>query len=261
LHRQLDNKPDIAFCLINLAEQLRHLGDYPGANELLAEGIPLLRELGYKGTEGMGLNIHASLALAEGDNVRSASLALESTRLFAEVGDQLSIAENADLLAEICAARGDHVTAIELMASSATIRADLGSDPTPLKSRQLKALDRTIRQSISGADYERYWQAGIGHDLDTLVRRITIIAREIVGTQRPQPRFPVPDPPEVTHNLTNRELQILRLLTQGQSTREVSDTLFISPRTTTTHINNIFGKLEVSSRAAAVAHALRNNLV
>ena len=64
-----------------------------------------------------------------------------------------------------------------------------------------------------------------------------------------------------THNLTNRELEILRLLTQGQSTREISDTLFISPRTTTTHINNIFGKLDVSSRSAAVAYAMRNNLV
>ena len=195
LHRQLDNKPDIAFCLINLAEQLRHLGDYAGANELLAEGIPLLRELGYKGTEGMGLNIHASLALAEGDDVRSASLVLESTRLFAEVGDQLSIAENADLLAEICAARGDHVTAVELMASSATIRTDLGSDPTPLKLQQLKAIDDRIRQVVNEMDYARHWQAGAGLDLDALVRRITIVAREIVGVQQPPPRFPEPATP------------------------------------------------------------------
>ncbi|MBA3275431.1 MAG: response regulator transcription factor, partial [Chloroflexia bacterium] len=46
----------------------------------------------------------------------------------------------------------------------------------------------------------------------------------------------------------------------GKSTREISDSLFISPRTTTTHINNILGKIDVTSRAAAVAWAMRTGL-
>ncbi|MDQ3524721.1 MAG: response regulator transcription factor [Chloroflexota bacterium] len=65
----------------------------------------------------------------------------------------------------------------------------------------------------------------------------------------------------VSHNLTSRENEVLRLLAQGNSTREIAEALFISPRTAATHITNILGKLDVSSRTAAVAYAMRTGLV
>jgi DNA-binding CsgD family transcriptional regulator len=59
--------------------------------------------------------------------------------------------------------------------------------------------------------------------------------------------------------LTNREYEVLRLLTAGQSNREIAATLFISPKTASVHVSNILGKLGAASRteAAARAHALR----
>jgi DNA-binding CsgD family transcriptional regulator len=54
---------------------------------------------------------------------------------------------------------------------------------------------------------------------------------------------------------------VLTLLAQGHSTQEIADQLFVSPRTAATHINNIIGKLEVNSRTAAVAYAMRIGLV
>jgi DNA-binding CsgD family transcriptional regulator len=63
------------------------------------------------------------------------------------------------------------------------------------------------------------------------------------------------------YGLTARELEILRLLVDDRSSREMADQLFISPRTVTTHITHIFNKLGVNSRAAAVALALRQSLV
>jgi NarL family two-component system response regulator LiaR len=65
----------------------------------------------------------------------------------------------------------------------------------------------------------------------------------------------------VDHNLTAREIEILRLLAQGQSTRDISEALYISPRTTATHVTNILGKLGLTSRTAAVAYAMRTGLV
>ena len=61
--------------------------------------------------------------------------------------------------------------------------------------------------------------------------------------------------------LTPRELEVLRSLTEGLSTREICERLFISPNTLRTHVQNIMGKLRVHSKLEAVAFALRNRLV
>jgi DNA-binding NarL/FixJ family response regulator len=61
--------------------------------------------------------------------------------------------------------------------------------------------------------------------------------------------------------LTPRELEVLRSLTEGLSTREICDRLLISPSTLRTHVQNIMGKLRVHSKLEAVAVALRLRLV
>ncbi len=62
-------------------------------------------------------------------------------------------------------------------------------------------------------------------------------------------------------HLTRRELDVLRLVAEGQTDREVAEALVISPRTVNRHLSNIFVKLDVPGRAAAVAYAIRQGLV
>jgi DNA-binding NarL/FixJ family response regulator len=61
--------------------------------------------------------------------------------------------------------------------------------------------------------------------------------------------------------LTARELEVLRSLTEGLSTPEICERLFIAPNTLRTHVQNIMGKLRVHSKLEAVAFALRHRLV
>jgi DNA-binding NarL/FixJ family response regulator len=61
--------------------------------------------------------------------------------------------------------------------------------------------------------------------------------------------------------LTPRELEVLRALSEGLSTPEICDRLFIAPNTLRTHVQNIMGKLRVHSKLEAVAFALRHRLV
>ena len=61
--------------------------------------------------------------------------------------------------------------------------------------------------------------------------------------------------------LTPRELEVLRALTEGLSTPEICERLFIAPNTLRTHVQNIMGKLRVHSKLEAVAFALRHRLV
>ena len=61
--------------------------------------------------------------------------------------------------------------------------------------------------------------------------------------------------------LTTRELQVLRLVAMGLTNREIASALVISEHTVARHLQNIFGKLGVSSRTAATAFALEHSLI
>jgi two-component system, NarL family, response regulator len=62
-------------------------------------------------------------------------------------------------------------------------------------------------------------------------------------------------------DLTEREMEVLRLITEGKSNREIGNDLFITEGTVKAHVNNILGKLGVSDRTQAVTTALKRGLV
>ena len=64
-----------------------------------------------------------------------------------------------------------------------------------------------------------------------------------------------------SYGLSARELEVLRLVTSGKSNREIAAKLVISEHTVARHLQNIYGKLRVSSRAAATAFAFEHELV
>lgn len=67
--------------------------------------------------------------------------------------------------------------------------------------------------------------------------------------------------PEALEELTERELEVLRLLAQGQSNKEIAYKLSIGEKTVKTHVSNILAKLNVSSRTQAALYAARIGLV
>ncbi len=67
--------------------------------------------------------------------------------------------------------------------------------------------------------------------------------------------------PESPEALTERETDVLRLLAQGQSNKEIAHTLNIGEKTVKTHVSNVLGKLGVQSRTQAALYAVRIGLV
>ena len=66
-------------------------------------------------------------------------------------------------------------------------------------------------------------------------------------------RRAAPPPAGWPADLTDREVEVLRLIARGRSNREVAERLFISPKTVGRHVENLYAKIGVSSRAAAAA--------
>lgn len=64
-----------------------------------------------------------------------------------------------------------------------------------------------------------------------------------------------------TPRLTDRELEVLRLVAQGMSNREIAGALFISENTVKNHVRNILEKLHLHSRMEAVVYAVREKLL
>ena len=71
----------------------------------------------------------------------------------------------------------------------------------------------------------------------------------------------LPHPQEQYSGLTDRELEILRLVGQGFSNKQIGKELFISDRTVQAHLSNIFAKLGVNTRTEAVMYAVRNGWI
>jgi class 3 adenylate cyclase/DNA-binding CsgD family transcriptional regulator len=66
--------------------------------------------------------------------------------------------------------------------------------------------------------------------------------------------------PRLPGGLTEREAQVLRLVVEGNTNREIAAALYLSEKTVARHLSNIFTKLGVTSRAAATAFALREGI-
>ncbi len=67
--------------------------------------------------------------------------------------------------------------------------------------------------------------------------------------------------PDYPSGLTEREVEVLRLVAAGKSNREIGEALVISENTVIRHVSNIFTKAGVSNRVEAASYAARNRLL
>jgi len=82
------------------------------------------------------------------------------------------------------------------------------------------------------------------------------VASKIMNRFR-QPQKEVP----AHHDLTEREMEVLRLIAAGKSNQDVADELFIGVKTVKFHVTNILAKLGVEDRTQAAIYAYKNGLV
>src|SRR5699024_8260920 len=81
------------------------------------------------------------------------------------------------------------------------------------------------------------------------------VAGKIMNKMREKPA------PIAHEQLTEREMEILLLVSEGRTNQEIADQLFIALKTVKVHVSNILGKLDVQDRTQAVIYAFQNELI
>jgi DNA-binding NarL/FixJ family response regulator len=105
----------------------------------------------------------------------------------------------------------------------------------------------------------RMGAAPLLEELDALIRRARL---QLAAAEAPAPEDEAAAPDEFERlGLTAREAEVLRLVADGLSNRQIAEKLFISRKTASVHVSNILAKLGVSTRVEAAALAHRRGLV
>ncbi|KQU18047.1 response regulator transcription factor [Peribacillus sp. FSL K6-1552] len=87
----------------------------------------------------------------------------------------------------------------------------------------------------------------------------SVLEPEVTGKMMEKLRRP--QKTQLHEQLTNREMEILLLMTQGKTNQEIADELYIALKTAKVHVSNILSKLAVQDRTQAVIYAFKHSLV
>ena len=119
-----------------------------------------------------------------------------------------------------------------------------------LSSRDLESVISRLRETIYaycdiGGFKTRLVSALLGHDSPAMEERVSMLSDQSLE------RF----------GLTPREVEILHLVAQGKTNKEIAADLYISPLTVRTHLEHIYEKLGVGSRTEAAAFVMSRKVV
>jgi DNA-binding CsgD family transcriptional regulator len=257
LARALHHKLLTAVALDNLAELAIHRGEPNVAATLLAEALPLQREIGHTWGEIFSLSLLAELAHDRGDAVESAERYRAAIRRSQTNGDRAFLGAALMGLGLMAVERGEVESATRLLGAAEALREAHGSWAFARMSDKVHAASEATRAALGEEAFAAAWADG--RVMSPEEASVLAIALADAIASGPAPTRTVT--PARPFGLTPREQDVLRLLAEGRSDREIGEALFIGTRTVQTHVANLFAKLEVNTRAEAAAVAVRRGLV
>ncbi|MGB3329525.1 MAG: LuxR C-terminal-related transcriptional regulator [Thermomicrobiales bacterium] len=247
----------------SLGDGLLNRGRFDDARPFIEEGVRVLQEAGHA-SAALYVAAVAAIALHEGDYERAA----DNLRLSLDYHSRppyrqpLGRAYRFIGIAELALERGHPEAAARLLGAAERIYDQIGGPGQivdvfgypALSDRVDAALGHTTAQDFRRDG--RHWSTP-----EALQEAIAATWLEPASMLPPRPRQTSGSPAASIRDaafdgLTARERDILDHLAQGKTNEAIAETLFISPRTVTTHVTRIYAKLGVSNRAEAVAFAI-----
>jgi DNA-binding CsgD family transcriptional regulator/tetratricopeptide (TPR) repeat protein len=263
IFREMKNTAGVAHTLVNMGDASFRMNDLASAASFTEEALRLARRISDPMYTALALTNTGQNAMARGESgAEAASHFLESLALAYSTSNSWFVGDALAGMAWVVAAAGHPEQGARWLGAAQAICDAIGTPSVPhheLFARVLAA----VRAGLTESAFAAAWEAG----------RALPVADAVTEAQGwNSPAKPAPQPATTAAksapsggasqlNLTERELDVLRLVVEGKSSREIAEVLFISPRTATTHVANILAKLGVNSRSAAVAVAFQQGIV
>jgi non-specific serine/threonine protein kinase len=236
----------VAMTLTNLGQALRRMGDMQRARAQLEQALPLWDASGSSWGRAIALMGLGEIARDTGMPDRAAPYFRDSLRIFRTLHDDWGIADCLDGLAEVAFARGQPQRAAQLMAVSEALLTNLGIVPSESEQRRRARIHPGAAAASSAVA-----EVQVPVDQDRLDDTIAEALRDDAGHVAAVSE---------SSRLTERELEILRLIAAGRSNKEIAGTLFLSIRTVERHITNLYAKIDAHGKADATAWAFRHGI-
>jgi predicted ATPase/DNA-binding CsgD family transcriptional regulator/transcriptional regulator with XRE-family HTH domain len=254
--RESGNTHFVAMMAQGVAGVATDQGNHARAAELFEEALAIWRGRGDPWAVGIALFGVGTAAHAQGDVARAAASFREALVLFADHGDRGKVAESVDRLARLAAQSREPARAARLFGAAEALYEAAGFRRSPHDPAGYEHAVEEAREALGEESFAAAWAAGRGLSLEEVVAE--------AGAEIPLPATgdgAGDEPPAAgRHGLSPRELEVLRLVAEGNTDREIAEALSISRRTATTHLTHILDKLGLDSRTAAAAYAVRHGL-
>jgi non-specific serine/threonine protein kinase len=228
-------------------------GEAERATAYLEEALAQQRALGFVWVEASTLRILGDVARGRGDHVRAHAAYKESARLAQDNDDLFLLSDALAGIAGVAASAGEPRLAARLYGATAALRERLG---TEIEAWQRPRQDSGLALVQSVLPREDFAAACATGEALPLAEAVA----EALAWAGPAGTVAAVADPLAVLGLTAREGEVLRLVAQGLSDREIGAALFVSPRTVNGHVASLLAKLGVESRAAAAAAAVRHGL-
>jgi non-specific serine/threonine protein kinase len=258
IFRDLGEGPLAALVLKDLGDLAMRRGDLAPAATLLDEALALCAASAFGWGRAEALGRLAAVAAAEEDPARAAALLVESSELYREHGDAVGIVGTAVAVALLAGDRGRIEAATRLYAAASARHASLGLREPRDKYAEHRTRLAGYRTRLGDEVYDELWTAGRGLRPDELIDLIARVAEEIAGDAAGRP--PTTPGARYPAGLSEREVEVLRLVAAGMTNAQIAERLFISPRTVNAHLNRIYAKIEAPNRGAASRFAADHGL-
>ena len=268
--RAVGDQRGIARGLANVGLAAMYRGEPKEAEHLLESSLAMYRTLGERSGIAHLLGNLGNLALSNGDGERALALYLESLATFHSIEDRNGIAESLEGLAREAMRRMAFGRAVRLWAAADALRAAIDAPLPPAERATYDQSLATAREALGNVGFALAWEDGHHGQLAATIE----FARAASGDFTSAP--PGSSPPYVAEvvsslvsaehatipgGLSDREVDVLRLVARGLSAKEVATQLIISPRTVHAHLASIYGKIGVSTRVAATHFAIEHGLI
>lgn len=165
----------------------------------------------------------------------------------------------ASVIAEILLKTRSYDEAAEIMGAIMAQRNEFGLQPQIWRENAEEQMRENL-DAMKDPAITKASEHGSQFDLDELVRIYREYAEKILASYPGEDSVMIPDKIEAP-TLTPREIEVVSMAAKGLTNAEIADEMFVSKRTITTHLTNIFGKLEVKNRSSAIAVATQAGLV